>query len=127
MLKLNQIKLAIGCEIMSNNGNSNVINVKTVMKENAFVKTRVGRLFMNISPESVQEMKTRIVDALVDNMPKIAERVYQDGRKTIMTKHYPGSKSDVCDITMHFGIVGNDVLADNKKYCIVEKNLGIYS
>ena len=108
---------------MSNNGNSNVINVKTLMKENAVVKTRAGKLFMNISPESVQEMKTRIVDALVDNMPKIAERVYQDGRKTIMTKHYPGSKPDVCDITMHLGIVGNDVLADNDRYLVVEKKL----
>jgi len=106
---------------MSNNGNSNMINVKTLMKENAFVKTRAGKLFMNISPGSVQEMKTRIVDALVDNMPRIAERVYQDGRKTIMTKHYSGSKPDVCDITMHLGIVGNDVLAENKKYLVVEK------
>ena len=106
---------------MSNNGNSNMINVKTLMKENAVVKTRTGSLYMNISPESIQEMKTRIVDAIIDNMPMIAERVYRDGRKTIMTRHYPGSKMDVCDITMHLGMVGNSVLADNKKYVVVEK------
>lgn len=108
---------------MSNNGNSNMINVKTLMKENAVVKTKSGKLFMNISPESVQEYRNRVVDAIKDNMPGIAERVYRDGRKTIMTRHYPGSKPDVCDITMHFGIIGNDVLADNEKYLVVEKKV----
>lgn len=110
---------------MSNNGNSNVINVKMLMKENAYVEGKNGdRKYLKISPESVQEMRKRIVESLECNMPQIACIADCDGRSTIMTRHYPGDKPDVCDVTMFFGFVNSQIVdMDSRKYMIVEKKL----
>jgi len=108
---------------MSNNGNSNTINVKTLMKENAYVVEKNGsRKYLKISPESIQEYKKRVEESIESNLPLIASIADKDGRSTIMSRNYPGSKPDVCDVTMFFCFKDSHVVnSDSRKYVVVEK------
>jgi histone H3/H4 len=79
--------------------NSNTINLKLLMKENSFIQKNGVKEYLRISPETIHEYKTRFIDVITDDMPKIAEIADRYGRKTIQAS----------DLIEFYGIVANEI------------------
>ena len=100
--------------------NSNIINIKEIMHQNAFVRKGNKKIKLKISPSAIKEMKTRIIESIEENTQMIAERVYDENKKrprlTIMVK-YNGDEPLYDDITKQFGLRESKIINGSHMIC----------
>lgn len=82
-------------------GNKRTLNIAKLIRANAYIKRGNKKVYLKVSSESEKEIISRIVIAIEDNMPLIAQMAHDNGRTTIRAGVRNGESYD--DVVAFFG------------------------
>lgn len=91
------------------NATKRPLNLAKLIRKHAYVTKGKRKTYLKVSAESEKEIISRIIIAIEDNMPLIAEIAYDAGRTTIKAGTRNGEVYD--DVTKHFGYMTSKVIA----------------
>lgn len=77
------------------------LDLAKLIRKHAYVIKGKRKIYLKVSQESEQEIISRIIIAIEDNMPLIAQIAHNAGRNTIKAGTIKGEMYD--DVVSHFG------------------------
>lgn len=92
------------------NGNKQSLNLGKLIRKHAYIMKGKKKIYLNVSNDAVQEIISRVVIAIEDNMPQIARIAYNDGRKTIKIGKDKNGDVVYDDVTTYFGYRSSRVI-----------------